>query len=370
MNTKILITGTRAPSALELARLFSAAGSKVYAVDSLKQTLCSASNCIEKSFTVPPPKQQPDEYINSINAIVRSEKIDVLIPTCEEIYTLAKYRSRINCDVFCDSMDCLVELHNKFRFIQKVEALGLAAPKTWKVQTQAEAVQFKGNYVLKPCFTRFATEIHYLFHPLPSIDISPIKPWIVQEYLNGPAFCTYSIARRGVLRAHVTYPVKQRIGNGACIYFEAVEHLGIQEWVTRFIKRTGFHGQIAFDFIEGSDGIAYPIECNPRATSGVHLFSSELLKAFLTDGDLLLPHDQKRMVTLAMLTHGFPNSFTMMRNWFSALSQAHDVIWNFRDPLPFFAQFAVVYSLWKRAKQTQQTVLKVSTEDIEWNGEI
>lgn len=33
-----------------------------------------------------------------------------------------------------------------------------------------------------------------------------------------------------------------------------------------------FTGQIAFDFIEESDGTIRAIECNPRATSGITLF--------------------------------------------------------------------------------------------------
>lgn len=43
-------------------------------------------------------------------------------------------------------------------------------------------------------------------------------------------------------------------------------------------------GMFGFDFIEEANGTTYVIECNPRATSGIHLFGNkapEVTNAFL-----------------------------------------------------------------------------------------
>lgn len=55
----ILITGGRAPVALELARLFKAAGHRVYAAESAKYHLCRVSSAVEASFRVPSPGISP-----------------------------------------------------------------------------------------------------------------------------------------------------------------------------------------------------------------------------------------------------------------------------------------------------------------------
>ena len=43
----------------------------------------------------------------------------------------------------------------------------------------------------------------------------------------------------------------------------------------RLVAGTGYSGQISFDWIVGGDGCARAIECNPRATSGLHLFARD-----------------------------------------------------------------------------------------------
>ena len=63
-----------------------------------------------------------------------------------------------------------------------------------------------------------------------------------------------------------------------------MEHAAARAWVETFVAREGYTGQIAFDFIETEAGVMYALECNPRATSGVHLLAAhpEFAAAFFT----------------------------------------------------------------------------------------
>ena len=126
--------------------------------------------------------------------------------------------------------------------------------------------------------------------PPPHLEIKSYNPWIAQEWLEGSKYCTYSICHEGSMRAHATYPVRFAIDGNSCLTFEAIEHAGIHEWVEKFAKATNFTGQIAFDFIELPGNKLYAIECNPRATSGVHLFKHEnqIDKAFFNIGTVVL----------------------------------------------------------------------------------
>ena len=81
MNTNILLTGGRAPVTLELARLFSGAGHRVFVADSLPHHLCSYSRSVFKNFLVPPPRFDPTGFIDALVDIIETEKIDLLIPT-------------------------------------------------------------------------------------------------------------------------------------------------------------------------------------------------------------------------------------------------------------------------------------------------
>lgn len=358
MNTKnILITGTRAPSSLEIARHFHAAGHRVVSAESLKYPLCKSSRSVSRSFQVQPPRQDPEGYIEGLEKIIREEKIDLLIPTCEEIYTIAKNRENLSCEVFCDTFEKLMELHDKWSFIEKAKSLGLAVPRTWRLESN-EVLNFPLEVVLKPVFSRFGTQVHYLnsHEKLPSLEITKQFPWVAQERLRGPAYCTYSIVREGKIQAHAAYPVKICAGQGACIYFEAVEQKEIFTWIETFVDKIKFTGQIAFDFIQDASGTFYPIECNPRTTSGVHLFT-HLDKAMLQFNEKVEEPKKgtKKMLLLAMLGYG-------------RMKWAKDVLFDLRDPWPFFTQFATFFNIAWIARKTGKSLLEASTHDIEWNG--
>lgn len=92
-----------------------------------------------------------------------------------------------------------------------------------------------------------------------------------------------------------------------------MEHEEIYEWVRQFVQATGFSGQVGFDFIETEDGQLYAIECNPRATSGIHLFhpGDGLVRALIAPeglvkaAEVIIPKQgSKAMLMLPMLGSG------------------------------------------------------------------
>lgn len=62
----------------------------------------------------------------------------------------------------------------------------------------------------------------------------------------------------------------------SCIYFQSCEHAGVRAYIDRIIQGLPeTSGQIAFDIVEtpAPNPCIVVIECNPRAASGIHLFS-------------------------------------------------------------------------------------------------
>jgi predicted ATP-grasp superfamily ATP-dependent carboligase len=133
--SKILFTGGRAPVTLHLARLFHAAGHTVFVADCLSTQLCSTSNAVRRCFEVPAPNSDPVGFLAGLSGIVRSESIDVLVPTCEEVFHLARGRALIPCPVFAPDWSRLQRLHSKWDFNQDLIALGKPVPRTWLLQS-------------------------------------------------------------------------------------------------------------------------------------------------------------------------------------------------------------------------------------------
>jgi hypothetical protein len=138
------------------------------------------------------------------------------------------------------------------------------------------------------------------------------RTWIAQQFVAGRQFCSYSVSQHGRIVAHVVYPAIFTAGQGATISFQAVEHEKIFHWVHTFASHFNVTGQMAFDFIESPDGEAYVLECNPRATSGVHLLASNprFVESFFDPRiECVRPtSNSPRMLGTAMLVYGLPDA--------------------------------------------------------------
>jgi hypothetical protein len=385
MVQTILLTGGRAPVTLDLARQFDRAGHRVLVADSLPQQLCSCSRAVAKNFLVPAPRSHPAAYITALQQIIKTEQVTCLIPTCEEIFYIAAGLDRLTplCQVLAEPLEKLNQLHNKWQFIQKMQTLGLAVPQTWLIQSEADlgAVLNASNpmkLVLKPVYSRFASQVRFVSQPIQqpiTIDIRPDKPWVAQEWIDGTHYCIYGVAHQGKLTAFAAYSTVFTAGvAGSCIYFESVAHPNLLTWMETVVAAEQFTGQIAFDLIETPDQTLYPLECNPRAISAIHLFAPDdrLDRALLNQTDHLIQPQPANpaMIGLAMLIYGLPSAIATQRLplWLNTMLTAKDVIFQWRDPLPALHVGVTLWQFIRMSMQHQQTLQQVSTQDIEWDG--
>ena len=386
-----LITGGRAPVALDLARNLTRLGWRVLVAESDPFALSASSNAVTRFYPVPAPNDGDGRYVESIGKIMAEESVDVLIPTCEEVFHLAERREYLQAQAkpgsrLCfDHLETLERLHSKFAFNQWIRELGLPAPSSVRATDRGAlkdaAVSMKGDrVVLKPEYSRFAVSARVLRKTeiadlIPQIDVSPQRPWIAQEHLGGIEYCTYTLVDDGRITAHCVYEHEFTAGKGAGICFQAIHHPEIDEWIRKFVEKIKFTGQIAFDFIETEDRGPLPIECNPRSTSGLHLLlqgsQPRDLFALPTDAPPILPrYGSTAQISLAMVFYGLPSvrSIRRLRSWFRIFFGARETILSLDDPMPFFYQFSAFYRLIRLAKCLGLTPLEASTRDIEWNG--
>ncbi|PIQ23017.1 hypothetical protein COW36_01905 [bacterium (Candidatus Blackallbacteria) CG17_big_fil_post_rev_8_21_14_2_50_48_46] len=379
---RVLFTGGRSPATLALLRLFAARGARCFVAESITPNLAGASRFCQKNLRVPPPNQDPEAYIAALEKYIQAYKIELLVPTCEEVFFISRWKHQLEkqCTVFTSSIDILTHLHSKYQFIQLLKALKLSAPETVKVETKSQleaALAEFPSYVLKPEFSRFSNFV--MINQAPETCLAKISPtaeipWVVQAFLEGPQYCSYSVARAGKLLAHSVYASTYCAGLGSTIYFESAGIPAILRIVEKIVAALDYTGQIAFDFIH-AEGRYWPIECNPRATTGTLLFTvdDDLPAAFSPDypGPVIHPSGEKNsMVTLAMYLYALPQlkSLSEFRTWWAKMGMAEDAIFHWDDLQPFIKQFQIMWKTWLLAKKHQVTLLEASTLDIEWNG--
>ena len=316
---------------------------------------------IDRSIKVHSPRHRPAAYIKDIANICREHTIDLLIPTCEEIFTLAALQKQLPKSVrlFAPSIETLERLHNKGTFIELCEQLGLTTPATLFASDYLQQPnKLPNNLILKPAFSRFGTKVRsFNSHTEAAkfLNRPDGQDYIVQERVEGTAVCSYSICDGGRVLASILYrPIGNPLG-GAATAFENISHGDIAVWIESFCSRTKFTGQIAFDFIVDQGGTPRVLECNPRTTSGIHFFDSSITKA-ICFGEQVIPAEPGQKLALKLACRP------------AKAFGCQDVMFDREDPLPFFYQIPACLIYMGKAVLHRISLPEATVVDLAWNG--
>lgn len=358
----VLITGARAPIALELVRSFAHWGWRVVLADSLYWPLGRWSRAVARYVRVPPAAQQPRAFVAALAALALAEDAQLLIPCNEETFYLSWGRSQLPVPTWVGDFDLLRQLHHKHQALDLVQP-ALAVPLTLPF-TAFNDWNRLSEWVFKPVFSRFGH--HTLVGPsarqLAPAQANPMA-WIAQERLRGVEVCVYSLWWAGQCRAFVAYQPQQRLGQGAAVVFAPLEHPAIRQAVMALGTSWQFTGALSFDLMLVADQ-PYFLECNPRGTSGLHFFGLQLAQAFLLDQPVPQPlFHQLGLKTPWLLAHPAALGRADFR-------QTRDVVWDSQDWGPFIWQGLPILELALRALGQRQGLLDAATYDIAYNGTI
>jgi glutathione synthase/RimK-type ligase-like ATP-grasp enzyme len=263
---RLLITGARAPVALHLARLMCAADHEVILADSFAWPLARATRFKKAYLRLPSPLAGLEAYGDAVERIAQRHKIDMIIPTCEEVFFLAAARERRHrhLPLLAPDFERLKRMHDKFAFSQLARGFGADPPHTYRLETPEAVLPFAAdtrNLVFKPVWSRFGDRA--LIRPdsqtLLRLKPSPTDPWVAQTYLPGEELCVYAVAFEGRLAALQAYRPLWRAGRGAGLAFAQVEDAAINRFVKEILAAQAWHGQIAFDLRRDAEGALHVI---------------------------------------------------------------------------------------------------------------
>ncbi|RVD85606.1 uncharacterized protein DFL_003923 [Arthrobotrys flagrans] len=393
----ILLTNGRFPVTLDLARQLKKCGHTVYVIDCMHYHVAKFSNAVRQSFRAPAPHDDEAGYRKSVSEIIRKYNIHLIIPMHEEIIHLARSNdAEILNQLLAPPKQIIFRLHNKWEFSQWMSKIRLGVPKHYLCESLEDIKNLpnldKVEYALKPVFGRASQSVYHLKpgKELPLEELDMKKRWIAQEWIYGERYCSYSVIRDGIVAAFSLYKVLETIDGSSCVYFKSVEHRGIFEYVTNVateLRLEGVRGafQLAFDFIEESPSenkntIEGPkpaetrlvsIECNPRSTSGIHLFAGKTdLGLCLTDdpSKTVVAHPKaKRQVFPGMMM--WEHSDASVKQWLRHMGRlmgSKDVVFSVKDLLPTLMQPFLLTSYYEICREKKLKLPNMFQLDVTW----
>lgn len=369
----VLVTGSRAPASMDLIRSLVKQGHQVYSADSMHFPMGRFVSGLKKHITIPKPNRQFAGFIQAIKTIITNYHIDLLIPTCEEIFFISQAHDELSryTRVFCEPFARLNLLHNKYRFQQLVLEYGLNAPESWLLSTDEDKqkIALNQDIILKPVFSRFGS--HLIIKPSSQqLNELVLKvPYLAQRFIKGKEYCAYALVDKGQVLAYSCYHPKYTAGPAAGIYFEPVQIAAITAFIHNFCQQYNFNGQIAFDFILEKDK-AFVLECNPRITSGYHFLADHVNWSTLLQGTKqavpLMTHPY--MLGLGMKLHGFRAFKNNPQQVINDYRRAHDLLKNKSYPWLGLKSIATLGNIALRMLKERKNFHQASTDDIEFNG--
>jgi hypothetical protein len=349
----ILISGGKMTKSLALARAFHAAGHRVVLVETARYRLTGHrfSRAVDR-FHVVPDATDPG-YAAALLDIVQREDVDVYVPVCSPV--ASRYDAQAaelladHCEVVHVAADDIDELDDKYRFARAAEELELGVPRTHLITDPQQVLDHDfpddgSRWILKsipydpvrrldltPLPRPTAAETRAFVEQLP---ISPEKPWILQELIQGQEYCTHGLVRDGRLQVWACCE-----SSPFQVNYEMVDKPEIEAWVRRFVEAHGLTGQVSFDVMETPDGQLTAIECNPRTHSAITMFHEhpDLARAYLDDG----------VATITPLPDSRPTYWLYQELWrlltrpsraperLRVVLRGRDATFAWDDPLPF-----------------------------------
>lgn len=361
----ILILGGRAPVAVHLARILSM--HSVYIAD--RVSLAKNSMAIKESLKiVSKPNKNIEGYLKEINGIINKNKIDIVIPTCEETIYISMIRDKLQCKVLVDDFQKILTLHNKYEFIKLCDMLGLKTPKT-EIYRKDAFIKITNKSIIKPIFSRFGTFVKVI-NNTNEIVINEDNKYIIQELIKGQQYCTFSLVKEGNILLHVNYKTKHAIGMGTSIYYEYCESNRLKDIVSKIVKELNLSGQVAFDFIK-FDNDFYPIECNPRSTSGLTLipYDTDIIGAFINGEKIKVDKFNITSMKTNMFLHGIFKGKFLNKEYRNDYKNSRDIVYDGKDKMPFLNQFWVVLYFLILSLIYRKSITGITTFDIEYNGD-
>jgi hypothetical protein len=331
---------------LVLAREFYRAGHRIIGADfePYGVPVCGRfSASLDKFYRLSTPSSAAGgsrKYVDNLVEIVKREKVQIWV-SCSGVASAiedgeaAEAVERLTkCKAIQFGVAMTETLHQKHSFIHNTWKLGLTVPETHLITSVEGAVKYlypialpekvdpgyvqkryimksvglddsiRGDMTVLPRSSFLETELY-----LSRLNPSKSRPFVLQQYISGPEYCTHSLIIEGQVLAFTACRSAELLMHYKALPSTSPLSQAMLTFTQIYAEKTGssMTGHFSVDFLL-DDGNAqekdvvqkiYAIECNPRAHTAVVLFADEsedLAEAYLsvlTDHSAPVPSDDQ-----------------------------------------------------------------------------
>lgn len=374
-----LILGARSPVALEWCRILKSMDCTITVADSVRWPISRWTQFKDHYLSLPSPRFAFAEWRLQLLEYVRTHCVDWLMPNAEEAFYVSFIKEELSryCKVWTADFSLMRSLHHKYDFTEMVQQLSITAPQTWLFDKDCRVLPLSSSeLVFKPVFSRFANATIIAPNEVQRSSMDATVKWVMQTYVKGTEYCSYSIFDEGRLIAHTAYQPTYRAGKGAGYYCIPFQNEAIERFVREFGEKYCYTGQVGFDFIQDECGKFWVLECNPRGTSGLHLFAylrSDLLNCMkqLDHSVLVASPDKALAFKFALCAMGLPKQLGQLElgKWWQDYRHSDDIVYHDQDLKPALLQSLPTLEMLYIAVKHRLSIWSATTHDIEWNGE-
>ncbi|XP_050294402.1 uncharacterized protein LOC126734720 [Anthonomus grandis grandis] len=268
----VLISGGSTIQALHLARNLYSAGARVVVCEIQGAfALTRYSTAVSKFYTVPKPtSDQLQNYVRALCEIVDKEEAVYYIPvsaTTPAYYdAVAKpHLELLGCSCFCPGIKEVWVLDDTLEVLKRCEKYGIITPNYYVVTSKEDVYRLYdtgtirlGNYVMSTAGPSGLRDMAKVTLPLSRAelvlpnDITPQRPWVVVQDLEGDHYLTCTTVKESQVIANVTCKLDNKIHG-----LMPVDHHEIDQWLINFFSKLQLlrpvTGHVSFRFVVSKD---------------------------------------------------------------------------------------------------------------------
>jgi len=359
-----------------VARAVGRDGHKVFSAEIMPYKFCHTRFCsyVSKHYVLPRPTEQPLEWEATIQAIVKEQNIDLIIPCTAPVESsaYAHLRERLPSHVRVFAFDGATsdELDNKYTFNRVLVNASLPCPESANMECLQDAIKFfqerenkpedGKRFIVKPAVYDPKARTEILFLPiedkqkqleyLKSRNATKAVPYVIQEVLNEPEYGSYAIFNKGTLTGFEFFE-----SAASCLVYRPLkkQYDQVLELNKGLGKAMHLTGQLTLDLMHTATGELVPIECNSRIHSAVcTLEGHRNIGAMFADPDHK-PTSNVDIVTSqpgsfrywimdqVFLMAGFWKPKNCFKLGLRQMAKGGDAILCGDDPMPFLAMYLI-----------------------------
>lgn len=286
-----MVTDGQERAALAVVRSLGGAGYRCVVASSRPRCLAAASRYADRVILVPDSSAAPDEFADALEALVREEAVDLVIPITEaSIQALLPRRSRLSAVIPFARTDIFHTICDKTQVLQTANELGIAVPDQVEIRPgdQLPEATLPFPVVLKPArsvftrpdgsrgnvgvrWARSLAELHEALTAYPEAAF----PVLVQRVVTGPGVGVFVLMQQGKVFASFSHRrIREKPPTGGVSVLRQSQPLdpNLLERSVALLQRFGWSGVAMVEYkVDRETGEPFLMEINGRFWGSLQL---------------------------------------------------------------------------------------------------